>query len=174
MLRHYHSHSKENAMSTDLNNQSWRKTFADQQFLISTIPKLIDRAFVQSAFASEDTYWAKPLPEDQIEMLLEKSITLGLYKILPDGPPPKSADSPSSPRTPSPSVANEPTEKLMQIGMARLISDQYVRKPKPVESVTMPLTLLSVSKCYHQLSDRRLCPARTPREWTSQMADRML
>jgi GNAT superfamily N-acetyltransferase len=106
-----------------LNSKSWRRTVADQDYLISTRPSLISRDFVQTAFASEETYWAKPLPDGQVEILLENSVTLGLYKVLPSVPRAKSADTPESPRSPSPTLADEDAEQLQQIGMARIITD---------------------------------------------------
>ncbi|KAK3699216.1 hypothetical protein LTR37_016577 [Vermiconidia calcicola] len=76
------------------------------------------------AFRTEDMYWAKPLPRDQLTTLLANSTTFGLYRVLPDAPAAKSADSPSSPRSPSPTLGNQPTDELEQIGIARVITDR--------------------------------------------------
>ena len=104
--------------------REWRRETANSDYVVSTSIKLLDRDFVNHAFASEDTYWAKPLPLEQLETMLSQSTTLGLYKVSPIVPPAKSADSPSSPRTPSPTLETEPEERLEQIGMARWITDR--------------------------------------------------
>ncbi|KAK3686532.1 hypothetical protein LTR37_019740 [Vermiconidia calcicola] len=106
------------------NGQEWRKTTADVNYLVSTATALLDYDFIDMAFRTEDMYWAKPLPRDQLTTLLANSTTFGLYRVLPDAPAPKSADSPSSPRTPSPTLENRPTDELEQIGIARVITDR--------------------------------------------------
>lgn len=105
--------------------REWRKETANGEILISTSIDLLDRDWITTAFGTDDMYWAKPLPRDQLELMLQQSLTLGMYKVTPALPPPKSADSPSSPRTPSPTLqdTNRPEENLEQIGMARLITD---------------------------------------------------
>ncbi|KAK5175126.1 uncharacterized protein LTR77_000263 [Saxophila tyrrhenica] len=110
-------------MTKATDNLRWQKSVNDDDYLVSTSKDLVDRAFVQSAFASEETYWAKPLPDEQLTVLLDNSLTLGLYKVIPAAPSPKSAETPDSPRTPSPTIADDPSEQLQQIGMARLITD---------------------------------------------------
>ena len=96
---------------------------SDADFLISSSIRLLDREFINKAFATDDMHWAKPIPTDQLELLLSRSLTLGLYKVLPAGSGSRSADSPSSPRTPSPTMEDSPGEELEQIGMARFITD---------------------------------------------------
>ena len=83
----------------------------NNHFLISTKISNIDVGWVQQAFGHEDMYWAQELPKEHIELLLSKSITLGLYKIT----------SPSS--DDKVSTSDEPKEKLQQIGMARFMTD---------------------------------------------------
>ena len=95
----------------------------DGEYLISSSLTLLDHDFINTAFATEDMYWAKPLPLDQIATLLKQSLTLGLYKVLPAVPSARNSESPSSPRTPSPTVESQPEEKLKQIGMARFVTD---------------------------------------------------
>ena len=75
--------------------------------------------FINASFASPDMYWAKEMPLDQVALMLEHSVTLGLYKYSPD---------PSSPRTPSPTLEDlEPEiykqEDWQQIGLARFATD---------------------------------------------------
>jgi ribosomal protein S18 acetylase RimI-like enzyme len=101
----------------------WRKSIKGEEYLISTALHKIDRNFVNNAFESADTYWAKPVPQDQLEMMLANSMTLALYHVVPAIPPAKDAGSPSSPRTPSPTMENDSMEQLKQIGMARVVTD---------------------------------------------------
>ena len=75
--------------------REWRKQMSDADFVISSSIRLLDRQFINKAFATDDMHWAKPIPTDQLELLLSRSLTLGLYKVLPAGSGSKSADSPS-------------------------------------------------------------------------------
>jgi len=100
---------------------SWQREVNGEDYAVSTQQARLDRAFVNDAFASQDMHWARRLPEDQVDVLLKHSLTLGLYKILPAVPPPASASEPSSPRTPSPTLENSST--CLQIGMARFNTD---------------------------------------------------
>jgi hypothetical protein len=98
--------------------REWHKD-NDSAYLISTNPKLLDHDFVNASFASPDMYWAKEMPLDQVALMLEHSVTLGLYKYSPG---------PSSPRTPSPTLEDpEPEiykeEDCQQIGLARFATD---------------------------------------------------
>lgn len=103
--------------------RQWTRSGADGDFLISTNTQLIDRDYVQKVFASEDAYWAWPLTSEQMETMLKSSTTLGLYHDLSGIPAAKTADSPSSPRTPSPTVDDENAKRLKQVGMARVVTD---------------------------------------------------
>ena len=80
---------------------------------------MLDHAFINASFTSPDMYWAKELPHKELALMLEHSLTLGLYK---------HAGEPSSPRTPSPTLkdADEEdftTEDWEQIGLARFATD---------------------------------------------------
>lgn len=105
--------------------REWRRqTPTGEEILISTSLNLLDREWITTAFGTEDMYWAKPLLPDQLELMLEHSLTLGMYRTSPSTPSPKSAVEPSSPRTPSPTLEDEGAdEKLEQIGMARIVTD---------------------------------------------------
>ncbi|KAK4507771.1 hypothetical protein PRZ48_001506 [Zasmidium cellare] len=67
-------------------------------------------------------YWAKPLSAEQLELMLSQFLTFGLYKSTPPSSR-KRDDSPSSPRTPSPTLEAEKDEDLKQIGLGRLVTD---------------------------------------------------
>lgn len=109
-------------------DREWRRQDQEDgdEYLISTSIRLLDRDWIQAAFATKDMYWAKPLTPKDVEVLLEHSLTLGLYRVSRLVPGAKTADSPSSPRTPSPTIELEGTsqERLEQIGMARLVTDR--------------------------------------------------
>lgn len=99
--------------------REWHKTIDDTSYLISTDPKMIDHDFVNTSFASPDMYWAKELPGKDLALMLEHSLTLGLYK---------HAGEPSSPRTPSPTLKDPDdegmiTEEWDQIGLGRFATD---------------------------------------------------
>jgi len=112
-----------NDMSTHHEQQSstkaWHKRVDNTSYLISTDPKMLDHGFINASFASPDMYWAKELPLKDLALMLENSLTLGLYKY---------AGEPSSPRTPSPTL-RDPDEKDIagedweQIGLARFATD---------------------------------------------------
>ena len=104
-------------------DREWRKEVDGTEFLISTAVGLLNHEFINVSFGAEDMYWAKPIPLDQIEAMLDKSTTLGLYKVSPGIAAAKDEDSPSSLRTPSPTMEGEATENLEQIGLARIITD---------------------------------------------------
>jgi len=66
-----------------LSIREWHKD-NDSAYLISTNPKLLDHSFINASFASPDMYWAKEMPLDQLALMLEYSVTLGLYKYSPE------------------------------------------------------------------------------------------
>lgn len=105
--------------------REWRKSNTGIDFIISTASNKLDLEFINNAFASEEMYWAKPLPLETLKLMLQSSLTLGIYQLTPsDLPPPASISEPSSPRTPSPtldSAADE--EQWQQVGLARFITD---------------------------------------------------
>jgi hypothetical protein len=98
--------------------REWQKE-TESTYLVSTDPKLLDHDFINASFAGPDMYWAKELPRDQLALMLEHSVTLGLYKYSLE---------PSSPRTPSPTLADSESggpkeEDRQQIGLARFATD---------------------------------------------------
>lgn len=107
-----------------MDNQSWHRRDGDRSYLVSTSPYLLNHDFIQKAFSSEEMYWAKPLAPGDLALMLSQSVTLGLYQTSQGLPPPASIDEPSSPRTPSPTLADEGKEILEQVGMARFITDR--------------------------------------------------
>jgi ribosomal protein S18 acetylase RimI-like enzyme len=104
-------------------DRDWKRKVNENEYYISTKIDLLDIEFISNAFDSDDMYWAKSIPKDQIMAMLASSTTLGLYRINPQVPPPKTEDSPSSPRTPSPTSEDVSSERLEMIGFARLITD---------------------------------------------------
>lgn len=108
---------------TTLKSREWRHRTNGTGYLITTSTDHFDLDWLNAAYGTEDMFWAKPLPKDQLAVMLANSLTLGLYEILSDMPEARSEDSPSSPRTPSPTLKDNPDGSLKQIGMARLITD---------------------------------------------------
>ncbi len=88
-------------MTSPVPAQEWRK----EGYLISTNPSLLSLLAINTALGYESIYWAKPLPEADLKLMLHSSKCFGLYKIS------------ASPSTPSSS------EELEQIGLARAITD---------------------------------------------------
>jgi GNAT superfamily N-acetyltransferase len=82
-----------------MDNKQWQRTVDSQRYLISTERKLLPLAFVQAAYATEAMYWAKPLSDDAMRTMLEKSLILGVYKVSENG------------------------DKREPIGMARMVTD---------------------------------------------------
>ena len=80
------SSSKRKEFSTStMDNQwhkdrEWRKTIGKDQYLISTAIDLLDHEFINTAFGTEDMYWANSLSPELIKALLAKSTTLGVYQ----------------------------------------------------------------------------------------------
>lgn len=108
----------------NFNDLSWRREIAGLDYLITTRPSLLDHAFINRAFDSEDMHWARPLSTEELTITLTQSITLGLYKAASSNLDAASMDEPSSPRTPSPTLEDSEQESLAQIGLARLITDR--------------------------------------------------
>lgn len=103
--------------------RDWKKEVNEVEYLVSTRIDLLDIDFIYNGFSSDDMYWAKTIPKEQITAMLASSTTLGLYKVLPAAPPPETGDSPSSPRTPSPTTEDISQQRFTMIGMARFITD---------------------------------------------------
>jgi len=113
--------------------REWRKSSNGIDFIISTEYNRLDFDFINTAFASDEMYWAKPLPMETLKLMLSSSLTLGIYQITPPSeiPPPASISEPSSPRTPSPTLDSSADpiggarhgEIWQQVGLARFITD---------------------------------------------------
>ncbi|KAK5116394.1 hypothetical protein LTR62_007941 [Meristemomyces frigidus] len=107
----------------DLNNQTWVLSTATSSYQISTQQNLLSHEFVNEAFASDEMSWAKPLPPGQIRLMLQNSVTAGIYEAVPGASPPaKMVDEPISCRDDS-TLPNNGSTGLKQVGMARLITD---------------------------------------------------
>lgn len=101
--------------------QEWKREVSGETYVISTAMKLLDHEFINTAFGSEEMYWAKPIPAETLRLMLSQSLTLGVYKVNAAA----SSSTPSSPRTPSPTTegTTQPKPVQEQIGMARFITD---------------------------------------------------
>ena len=75
----------------------WERTCGTDTYLISTDRSLLSHDFVQEAYATEEMFWAKPLPSATLCTMLDNSLTLGVYHVS--------------------------GEKKTAIGMARMITD---------------------------------------------------
>lgn len=104
-----------------LSNKEWRLERNGTTYLVSMNRQHLSHEYIQDSFATEDMYWAKRLPSEDLEAMLSASLSLGLYVATPVMPPPSTTSSPSSPRTPSPTL--ESSEQLEQIGFARFVTD---------------------------------------------------
>ncbi|KIX97300.1 uncharacterized protein Z520_06752 [Fonsecaea multimorphosa CBS 102226] len=87
------------------------KTWTRDGFMISTDTALIPIDTLNKAFASEDMYWASPLPEPVMRDMLDNSICFGLYSPTPAPPP---AAEPSQEGT-GVAAAPDPAETLHEI-----------------------------------------------------------
>lgn len=105
----------------------WRK----DGYLVSTNTSFVSVAAVSAAFAQDDMYWAQPLPEPAMQLMINSSLCFGLYKATPLKSTSARPEKTSPPG--SPEKAN-----LEQIGFARVITDYvtfvyltdvYVLKP---------------------------------------------
>lgn len=100
----------------DLQDQprEWTRSVTNEQgeethFVISTDRSLLSIPAMIAAFSEDYIYWARPIPEDSMQLMLDKSLCYGLYRSMPNDP---ATDARSS----------EP-RKLEQIGFTRLITD---------------------------------------------------
>lgn len=75
-----------------------------QTYLISTRREYVSIPFVNSAFSHPDMSWAKPLSEASTQLMLDNSLTFGVYVT-------------------SPPTADQIYQEMRQVGMARLITD---------------------------------------------------
>jgi Acetyltransferase (GNAT) family len=72
--------------SSAVHNHSHR-TWTRDGFLISTDSSLIPLASINEAFGSDALYWAKPLPEEALRVMLEHSLSFGVYAATGKLPP---------------------------------------------------------------------------------------
>ena len=105
------SYSREN--NPWVKDWAWKNEVNGIEYLISTQVDLIDIEFISGAFGSDEMYWARTIPKDQIAAVLALSTTLGLYKVLTPTPS-TTENSSSSPQT---------KKRLEMVGMARFITD---------------------------------------------------
>lgn len=105
---------------TQTQARNWRKETKQGDVMISTARDLLDLDFINTAFGSEDMYWAKSLDHDHLELMLSQSQTLELYKIIPGVPPEAEVPQPTTPET---AIEGQPQEQLQQIGLARFVTD---------------------------------------------------
>lgn len=89
------------SVKSRLQTSSWKK----DGFLVSTEPDLVPVSSLVDTFASGALYWAKPLPTEVMQEMLENSLVFVLYEYLA---PDKSANSASD---------------LKFIGLARCVTD---------------------------------------------------
>lgn len=106
-----------------LNEGEWRLENEHGSFLVSNRISLLDRNFINTAFATTDMFWARELPMEQLEVMLRQSVTFGLYEETPAAPPPATVGEPSSPREESPTLEQPPGGTLVQVGLARIVTD---------------------------------------------------
>ncbi|KAI5199972.1 hypothetical protein E4T39_05940 [Aureobasidium subglaciale] len=115
-------------MAPSQKTREWRRNISEQEYLISTDLNSISHDFVNNAYGSDDMYWAKAMPAAILRNILSNSLT--------PLPPPRTAEEPSSPETPSPTLEDPSfyfsdefqrngagAEKLEQVGFARFVTD---------------------------------------------------
>lgn len=56
-----------------------QKVWTRDPYIIATDPSLIPIPDLIAMFASEDFYWAKPMPEENMQEMLQNSLSFGLY-----------------------------------------------------------------------------------------------
>ncbi|KAJ4172132.1 hypothetical protein NW754_007730 [Fusarium falciforme] len=67
-------------MALSIKQQLQNRTWTKGSYLISTDRTLLPIQKLQEVFASDDLYWAKPLPADAMREMLESSLCFGLYE----------------------------------------------------------------------------------------------
>lgn len=85
--------------------RSWSRTdeTTGEKYMVSSRREDVSVKFVTDAFAAEEMYWAKPLPEPEMIKMLDNSLNFSLF-------------------AKTESTAEAPAEMQM-IGLARLITD---------------------------------------------------
>ena len=75
--------STPSSSSSQQHHKPHHQTWTRDGFLISTDPSLISIPALTSAFAQEWMYWAKPLPAEAMQAMVDKSLCFGLYTPTP-------------------------------------------------------------------------------------------
>lgn len=124
---------RSNATMTSTRSRYALKSWIKGSHLISTDPNLIPIPYLNTIFESKEFYWAKPLPAEAMEEMLESSLVFGVYKCSPDssektalvGSPSTSAHQASTSPPLHPDCDREPSHRadLRFIGLARCITD---------------------------------------------------
>ena len=113
------------AKDTNGNPFQWKREIASHEYLISTSTNLLSLSFINEAFGSEEMYWAKPLSEDQLREMLSQSQTLGLHRISPAVP---------SPKTPRPAMCSRQDTQTPPLALLALS-----RPSLPTRAQGMPM-----------------------------------
>lgn len=140
---------------------SWSR----DNFLISTSPDLIQPQAVKAAFDSDFMYWTKPMSEEGFATMIANSLCFGVYETI------TATSSPAAEQTDSgmshilcSSQCNQSLFRLV-VEAPHLISiaNKY-RLPSPSHREAGWLFSARYRSRDHGLSDRRIHPARVPRE----------
>jgi GNAT superfamily N-acetyltransferase len=89
-------------------HQTWTK----DAYQISTDSSLIPISCLTEAFATDDVYWADPMPEEEMRVMLQNSLCFGLYELDPS----TSADAKDT-------AADTSESRLRFLGIARCVTD---------------------------------------------------
>ncbi|KAF1349701.1 hypothetical protein BDV97DRAFT_296297 [Delphinella strobiligena] len=68
-------------MTEQIKTRSWLYATESTSYLISTNTNLLSHSFIQSAFASSDMYWARPLSDSELSALLASSLNLETHNL---------------------------------------------------------------------------------------------
>ncbi|KAE8381313.1 hypothetical protein BDV26DRAFT_255739 [Aspergillus bertholletiae] len=99
-------------MSLPIEPQVWSR----KRFMISTDPTLLSLSAINKAFGEEFIYWARPVPEDVLQGIIDNSFCFGLYE-LPE------ASTENAPIHEGKSTCGVGKD-MKQIGFARLVGDK--------------------------------------------------
>ncbi|POR34202.1 Uncharacterized protein TPAR_05617 [Tolypocladium paradoxum] len=102
-----------------IQHQRWRK----DNFVVTTDPNLIPIARVNAAFASDDVYWAKPMPEEVMRATLQNSLCFSLYELVHCDTKSTCDSLDKLSRSPSPSVIGSDSDQSPHIPI-----DEYTLK----------------------------------------------
>ncbi|KAL2008221.1 hypothetical protein VTN00DRAFT_8203 [Thermoascus crustaceus] len=88
----------------------------EEEFIISTDPRLLSIQAINAAYAMDFLYWANPFPEDELRQILNGSLCFGVYRYNRSNNNKTSASHGHADNSVAPN-------EVEQIGMARLITD---------------------------------------------------